>query len=127
MSARDAFWFLAGALTAVAASLMVYPWLLMRHAAPAPPAADAVAAHISGNAQSGPAMDGAIAALEQRLAQGGGSDADWELLARSYDFVQRPEAAAPGPGHPPPLGAGQRGSKTRRASSFARDDAIDER
>lgn len=94
MSARDAFWFLAGALTAVAASLMVYPWLLTRHAASAQSATDAIAAHVSGSAQSGPSMDGAIAALEQRLAKGGGSDADWELLARSYEFVQRPEAAA---------------------------------
>ena len=92
--ARDAFWFLAGALAAVAASLVVYPWLLMRHAAPASSAADAVAAHVSGSAPSGPSMDGAITALEQRLAKGGGSDADWELLARSYEFVQRPDAAA---------------------------------
>lgn len=94
LGARDAFWFLAGALVAVAASLVVYPWLLMRHAASAPSATDAIAAHVSGSAQSGPSMDGAIAALERRLAQGGGSDADWELLARSYEFVQRPEAAA---------------------------------
>ncbi len=87
------FWLLSGALVAVAASLVIYPWLLMRHAASAPSATDAVAAHVNGSAQSGRSMDGAIAALEQRLAKGGGSDADWELLARSYEFVQRPEAA----------------------------------
>jgi cytochrome c-type biogenesis protein CcmH/NrfG len=92
--ARDVFWFLAGALVAVAASLLIYPWLLIRHAAPASSATDAVAAHINGSAPSGPSMDGAIAALEQRLAKGGGSDADWELLARSYEYVQRPQAAA---------------------------------
>ncbi|MGO9804209.1 MAG: tetratricopeptide repeat protein [Steroidobacteraceae bacterium] len=86
------FWFLSGVLVAVAASLVIYPLLLMRHAAPA--ATDAVAAHVNGNASPGQSMDGAIAALEQRLAKGGGSDADWELLARSYEFVQRPEAAA---------------------------------
>ena len=91
---RDVFWFLSGALVAVAASLLIYPWVLMRHAASAPAATDAVAAHVSGSAQSGQSMDGAITALEQRLAKGGGSDADWELLARSYEFVQRPEAAA---------------------------------
>jgi cytochrome c-type biogenesis protein CcmH/NrfG len=89
---RDVFWFLSGVLVAVAASLVIYPLLLMRHAAPA--ATDAVAAHVNGNASPGQSMDGAIAALEQRLAKGGGSDADWELLARSYEFVQRPEAAA---------------------------------
>ena len=94
MSARDVFWFLAGALAAVAASLVIYPWLLARHAVPTSAARDAVAAHVSGSPQSGQSMDGAIAALEQRLAKGGGSDADWELLARSYEFEQRPEAAA---------------------------------
>jgi len=94
LRARDAFWFLAGVLAAAAVSLVIYPWLLMRHAASAPAATDAVAAHVSGSAQSGQSMDGAITALEQRLAKGGGSDADWELLARSYEFVQRPEAAA---------------------------------
>jgi len=91
---RDVFWFLSGALVAVAASLLIYPWVLMRHAALGPSATDAVTAHESGNAQSGHSMDAAIAALEQRLAKGGGSDADWELLARSYEFVQRPQAAA---------------------------------
>lgn len=91
---RDVFWFLAGVLVAVAASLLIYPWVLMRHTAPGPSATDAVTAHESGNAQSGHSMDAAIAALEQRLAKGGGSDADWELLARSYEFVQRPQAAA---------------------------------
>ena len=94
MSARDVFWFLTGALAAVAASLVIYPWLLTRHAVPAPSATDAVAAHVSGGPQTGQSMDGAIAALEQRLAKGGGSGADWELLARSYEFVQRPQAAA---------------------------------
>jgi cytochrome c-type biogenesis protein CcmH/NrfG len=93
VNARDTFWFVAGALAAIAASLVIYPWLLMRHAASTPAATDTVAAHVSGNSQSGQSMDGAIAALEQRLAKGGGSDADWELLARSYEFTQRPQGA----------------------------------
>ncbi len=106
LGARDVFWFLSGMLVAAAASVMIYPLLLMRHAAPAPSATNAVAAHMSGTAQSGQSMDGAIAALEQRLAKGGGSDADWELLARSYEFVQRPAAAAAARERRLPPGAG---------------------
>jgi cytochrome c-type biogenesis protein CcmH/NrfG len=94
VSARDIFWFLAGALAAVAASLMIYPLLLTRNTVRAPAAPDAIAAHASGGAQSAEAMGSAVAALEKRLAKGGGSNADWELLARSYEFMQRPAAAA---------------------------------
>jgi cytochrome c-type biogenesis protein CcmH/NrfG len=39
-------------------------------------------------------MSGAIAALESRLAKGGGSAEDWELLAKSYEFLGRPDEAA---------------------------------
>jgi cytochrome c-type biogenesis protein CcmH len=39
-------------------------------------------------------MDSAIAALEARLAKGGGSADDWELLAKSFDFLGRPADAA---------------------------------
>ena len=39
-------------------------------------------------------MPAAIARLEQRLARHGGSAADWELLAKAYDFIGRPNAAA---------------------------------
>jgi cytochrome c-type biogenesis protein CcmH len=39
-------------------------------------------------------MDSAIATLEARLAKGGGSADDWELLAKSYEFLHRPEDAA---------------------------------
>ena len=35
------------------------------------------------------AMDAAIAGLESRLAQGAGSEADWSLLAQSYEFLGR--------------------------------------
>jgi cytochrome c-type biogenesis protein CcmH len=44
-----------------------------------------------GNAGS---MDSAIAALEARLAKGGGSADDWELLAKSFEFLGRPADAA---------------------------------
>jgi hypothetical protein len=39
-------------------------------------------------------MEAALTRLEQRLAAQGGSDADWELLAQTYDFVGRKADAA---------------------------------
>jgi hypothetical protein len=38
-------------------------------------------------------MDSAIAKLEARLAKGGGSADDWELLAKSFEFLGRPDDA----------------------------------
>ena len=49
-------------------------------------------------------MTDAIAALERRLASRGGSDADWELLAKSYEFVDRPSDAASARSHHLPSG-----------------------
>ncbi len=59
----------------------------------------------AGNTGSGPdstragSMDAAITALQSRLAKGGGSDDDWELLAKSYEFLSRPEQAAQARAH----------------------------
>jgi hypothetical protein len=39
-------------------------------------------------------MGSAIASLEGRLAKGGGSADDWELLAKSYEFLGRPRDAS---------------------------------
>lgn len=39
-------------------------------------------------------MQNAIASLEARLTQGGGSAADWELLAKAFEFIGRPADAA---------------------------------
>jgi hypothetical protein len=39
-------------------------------------------------------MNSAISNLESRLAKGGGSDGDWELLAKSFEFLGRPADAA---------------------------------
>jgi hypothetical protein len=44
-------------------------------------------------------MDAAIASLQARLAKDGGSADDWELLAKSYDFEGRPEAASKARSH----------------------------
>jgi cytochrome c-type biogenesis protein CcmH len=38
-------------------------------------------------------MSAAIASLETRLGKGGGSADDWELLAKSFEFLGRPEDA----------------------------------
>jgi hypothetical protein len=59
-----------------------------------------------GSAASSPAgsMNSAIASLEGRLAKGGGSKDDWELLAKSYEFLGRPADAAKARAHElPPL------------------------
>lgn len=48
----------------------------------------------SGGTSTAGSMEIAIAELSARLATGGGSDADWELLAQSYDFLGRASDAA---------------------------------
>lgn len=44
-------------------------------------------------------MDSAIDSLEARLAKGGGTPDDWELLAKSFDFLKRPADAAKARAH----------------------------
>jgi hypothetical protein len=49
-------------------------------------------------------MDSAIASLEARLSKGGGSADDWELLAKSFEFLGRPADAVKARAHQlPPL------------------------
>ena len=113
----------AVAIVIVAALFASYGWLVRPDVADrlSPPAATAAGAP-SGNAgafgtaakvfgdATGPAagpggaspaskpgagsMDSAIAALEARLAKGGGTPDDWELLAKSFEFLGRPADAA---------------------------------
>jgi hypothetical protein len=114
----------AVAIVIVAALFASYGWLVRPDVAdrPSPPPATAAGAP-SGNAgafgtaakvfgdATGPAtspggaasptakpgassMDSAIAALEARLAKGGGTPDDWELLAKSFEFLGRPADAA---------------------------------
>ena len=47
----------------------------------------------AGKAGAG-SMDSAIASLEARLAKGGGTPDDWELLAKSFEFLSRPAPAS---------------------------------
>ena len=44
-------------------------------------------------------MESAVANLEDRLAKGGGSADDWELLAKSFEFLGRPADAAAARAH----------------------------
>ena len=63
----------------------------------------------AGGAAPNPAagsMGSAIASLESRLAKSGGTDGDWELLAKSFEFLGSPADAAQARAHKlPPLPA----------------------
>jgi predicted Zn-dependent protease len=48
-------------------------------------------------------MSSAIASLQARLAKGGGSADDWELLAKSYEFLGRPGEASKARAHQLPI------------------------
>ena len=55
-------------------------------------------------------MDSAVATLESRLAKGGGSADDWELLAKSFEFLGRPADAVKARAHQLPAAASSTGS-----------------
>jgi len=68
--------------------------------------------------QAAGSMDSVVSGLERRLAGGGGSDADWELLAKSYEFLGRPEDAALARQKRLPVGAGaSAGANTAAAAA----------
>ena len=50
-------------------------------------------------------MDSAVTSLESRLAKGGGSADDWELLAKSFEFLGRPADAIKARAHQLPADA----------------------
>jgi cytochrome c-type biogenesis protein CcmH len=89
----------------IAAALLLYRSLGRPDLVQSAPTATATAGMPIGNgtvssaaagagAAAAGSMQSAVASLESRLAQGGGSAGDWELLAKSYDFIGRPDAAA---------------------------------
>jgi cytochrome c-type biogenesis protein CcmH len=85
--ARRSYLFVSAAVvTFAAAAAVLYFTVGSRH----PPLTGAVAPAAAG-APSAKSMQDAVAGLEARLASGGGSSADWELLAKAYDFLGRPE------------------------------------
>lgn len=90
--------FLAVALTMSLAALTLYRWWGQPGAlSSAPRAASANAPHndasSAGTVRVGSVEDATVK-LAQRLATQGGSAADWNLLAQSYDFLNRPVDAA---------------------------------
>jgi len=113
-----------GVLLAAAAALGMYHWVghPERAEEPAAPARTAAAGNATGvstgaaNVPGGAAnpaarssagsMSSAIATLESRLAKGGGSTDDWELLAKSFEFLGRPQDASQARAHQlPPVPA----------------------
>jgi cytochrome c-type biogenesis protein CcmH len=69
-------------------------------------------------------MEQATARLEARLERTGGSADDWELLAKSYEFLGRPEAAARARQHTP-SGAAAVSDGMPSASAVAKLTAMD--
>jgi hypothetical protein len=57
-------------------------------------------------------MESAIASLEGRLAKGSGSADDWELLAKSFEFLGRPADAAAARAHQLPAATEAAGEGT---------------
>lgn len=81
---------------AVAATIIHLAISSRRTQAASPHLAAVAAAAPGGTAASAPpaqSMEAAVATLEARLASQGGSDADWELLAKAYDFLGRADDA----------------------------------
>jgi cytochrome c-type biogenesis protein CcmH len=71
-------------------------------------------------------MQAAVAGLEARLARGGGSDADWTLLAQAYDYLGRSEDAARARAHtvnPRGVGLSQLSARALAAAAAAADGA----
>jgi cytochrome c-type biogenesis protein CcmH len=117
MTGANLFWFLAGLTGASAAFLFagswlrrsklivlgvaftalvaagLYHWLMNPH-----PGAASHTSHAPAAADAPPrqaaAMESESAKLESRLAAGGGSDSDWDLLAQAYEFQGRAQDAA---------------------------------
>jgi cytochrome c-type biogenesis protein CcmH/NrfG len=102
-------------LLMIGAALGLYRWIghpeLVQSSALSPPgvsgttAAPRAAGGTAGAANAG-SMQSALASLKSRLAKGGGSDGDWELLAKSYDFMGEAQNAAAARRHELPSGDG---------------------
>ena len=91
-------WFSAGAAAGTVATVAAFMLWRAPDGVPAnrPAAHFATGASNGGRAQS---MEVATAALQSRLDQQGGTPAEWQLLAKSYDFLGRPVEAAAARAH----------------------------
>jgi cytochrome c-type biogenesis protein CcmH len=67
--------------------------MMSNNASSTAPAASAATGSSAPPSSAG-SMNAVIASLEARLAKGGGSADDWELLAKSFEFLSRPEDAS---------------------------------
>ncbi len=128
---RSLPWPVAGAAVVVlAAALGLYRWLGRPELAAQPgpsPVGGAVGAatgresQAAANTARAGSMSSAIAQLQARLAGGSGSDGDWELLAKSYEFLGLPREADEARAHrlPPPPEADATVSPSVEASPAA--------
>jgi len=94
--ARTAYVIAGGLIVAFAVAATIMHAAISSRRAPGGNAPHAVAAAPDAAAPAtSPAqsMQAAVAGLEARLARGGGTDADWELLAKAYDFLGRADDA----------------------------------
>jgi hypothetical protein len=131
---RDLFWYCAGVTTVLVVGLLVHALNgsqnttaaavdshTMSMPASAGTASDA-AAPAQGRAGS---MDEMLAQLEARLASQGGSDADWELLAQTYEFVGRGDDAKLARAHHLPPSA-MTGASPAQSGAAPNDSAADQ-
>jgi cytochrome c-type biogenesis protein CcmH len=99
---------LAGGFLAIfaGAAAIIYLAVGSHHALSSRPALPAMtASSASGGDANAKSMDAEVNGLEARLARDGGSAADWDLLARAYDFLGRPDDARRARAHMPSPGA----------------------
>jgi hypothetical protein len=112
-----------GALIVVSA-IVLFAWLV----SPSPPtgadngdvtAHAAAAAPLASPPQPAGSMNELLVRLERRLAAQGGTDADWELLAQTYDYMGRPADAKSARSHqlPATLGSENTGAPAAEPSS----------
>jgi cytochrome c-type biogenesis protein CcmH len=133
----------AGAALSMALAFGLYRWLGHPELAnqPISPAAQNISAAAAlanapnvsavgaNSAASGAgSMDSAIAALQARLAKGGGGADDWELLAKSYEFLGRPEDAKKARAHelPTPTLSADSLEQLAKASNARRERKLSE-
>jgi cytochrome c-type biogenesis protein CcmH/NrfG len=88
-------------IVVIAAALAMYRWIGRPelNAQSSPPISREVVSAMNGAAPVTPSnnaagsMSAAIASLQAKLAKGSGSADEWELLAKSYEFMGKPEDA----------------------------------
>ena len=117
-------WALGAAIIGICAAAALYLWLGNAASLQSTTAAAVNRTATDGASQSnadsgGGSMDAVVAALEARLKGQGGSDTDWELLAKSYEFLNRAADAALARKHELPSGAGNAEAPAATAATVA--------